>query len=143
MTATNGTTSPTNGTTPVNCGSGLTCYNGGRCNSTYNCICPDGYQGYNCNLESCKYLHYVNVEVLYTFICCFFSPKVKDAVGTTVLVMMDTVLVHSDTVVNIARTVSGCFCGRYGTFRRKLASWESVSCSVVHSVSRTVSRSAA
>ena len=41
------------------------------------------------------------------------SPKVKDAVGTTVLVMMDTVLVHSDTVVNTARTVSGCFCGRY------------------------------
>ena len=42
-----------------------------------------------------------------------FSLKVKDAVGTTVLVMMDTVLVHSDTVVNIVRTVSGCFCGRF------------------------------
>ena len=41
------------------------------------------------------------------------SPKVKDAVGTTVLAMMDTVLVHLDTVVNTARTVSGCLFDRY------------------------------
>ena len=34
------------------------------------------------------------------------SPKVKDAVGTTVHVMMDIVLVHLDTVVNTARMVN-------------------------------------
>ena len=34
----------------------------------------------------------------------------KDAVGTTVLVMMDIALVHSDTVANTARPVSGCLC---------------------------------
>ena len=46
---------PTNGTTTVYCSSGYYCYNGGTCNGSYSCICPDGYQGYDCSRMSCEY----------------------------------------------------------------------------------------
>ena len=68
---------PTNGTTTVYCSSGYYCYNGGTCNGSYSCICPDGYQGYDCSRRSCEYssldLIPSSIVVHYLFLHCVSS----------------------------------------------------------------------
>ena len=94
---------PTNGTTTVYCSSGYYCYNGGTCNGSYSCICPDGYQGYDCSRMSCEYPHSISspaVVVHYLFLHCV-SPKVKDFVQTMELVLMVIVIVHLDILESI------------------------------------------
>ena len=104
---TNVTRPPTNGTMPVYCGSGLTCYNGGRCNSSFNCICPSGYQGYDCSRESCEWHRLTRYQVQCIELCHPSSLlKVKDVVQTMELAMKDTAPVHLVTVEDTVKLVS-------------------------------------
>ena len=108
---TNVTTPPTNGTTSVNCGGGLYCYNGGSCNGSFNCICPSGYQGYDCSRESCEWHCLKRYQVQCIELCHPSSLlKVKDVVQTMELATRDTAPVHLATVEAFVKHVSSVCC---------------------------------